>query len=814
MAQPQKPLVSFAETCRGNGKIYTVLKVSEELQGAELTASSHARGGNQVPAVVVRHASLDACVLVLPVLTASQTCVVSARFGNGETAEVARRVFKPATVRLQSAARRMAKDEKTNYLRNFDANGARFGCEVVVKRIIPSESATFIIHGSVELSGPVAEELQGKLDIRFANERGADAAQTDWICMKDTIGRRGDIPSLFRRVVEFSVQVSQQTKGLTVWACLQGGKSEGFQTHTIEEFAKRRSTWTSETFSAFGDGFYDEWFKVYHAASDIELEAQAMETFAIEPKFSIIVPLYNTPTALFREMADSVLAQSYGNFELVLANSTPENDELAGLIEEYTVRDSRVIRVDLAENRGITENTNEGIKAATGDFLCFLDHDDLLTPDALYWYVRGINDYPETDLLYSDEDKVRDGIYLCPYFKPDWNPDLLTSMNYVCHFLCVRKDIVESLEPPTREYDGSQDHHMTLRASQRARNIYHARRVLYHWRMVEGSTAETIDAKPYAIQAGIRAVQDYIDDRGWKGTVSTSPRVSDHYEAVYELAEHPLVSIVIPNKDSADMLDRCLRSILDKSTYDNFEIAVVENNSVDEATFEYYGKITADEPCVHIIRYEGAFNYSKINNAAVAQVHGDYLLLLNNDTEVITPDWIERLLVLCIRQGTGAAGARLLYPDGTIQHAGIRATSGGPVHIGRFSDGAFPGYACMYAVRQDIGAVTAACMMTTREAFDCVGGFDEDLGVAYNDVDYCYALRAAGYLVVYEPNAELYHYESISRGDDSTSDEANRFARETGILRQKWPESFGTADPYGNPHFRQDSQGAYYRGFA
>jgi len=808
MAEESAQAVVFEKIARGNGKIFILTRTPDYMRAYGLKATATTPDGDDVPASVVSCTIPGCCVVTLPILDVAQECVLMC-----QGVEVARKTFRPLICQLESALHTRQNDAQAQLIRNWDGQSRRTGCGVYLHRVIRSwASGVCIVQGAAQVNGLTAESLEGDFELRCINVQGKNAALEEPVCMKDVIGEHPEFPGLLRRTIEFSVRVPLEMDSIVLWVRLSNG-TEGYASYEPFEYNAFRNKWDNETHDAFSDDRYDVWFKSEHAATEVELAYQAQQTFDIMPLFSVIVPLYNTPADLFCEMAESVLRQSYKRLEFILVNSTPENEELSSLVRGYVERDERVRCIDLPENRGITENTNAGIEAATGDFLCFLDHDDVITADALYWYVKGINDYPETDLLYSDEDKIADGRYLNPYFKPDWNPDLLTSMNYVCHFLCVRKSIVDELEPATREYDGSQDHNLTLRVSERARNIYHARRVLYHWRIAEGSTAGGIGAKPYALEAGVRSVQDHIDRLGLKGTVGYCPRAQDHYEVVYELEEHPLVSIIIPNKDGIDLLDQCITSILEKSTYDNYEIIVVENNSTKPETFAYYERLEKECDRVRMLYYPDKFNYSAINNFAVREARGDYLLFLNNDIMVITEDWMERMLGLCMRKGTGAVGVRLLFPDGTIQHAGVLSLSVGPQHIGRFSDAEFPGYACMYTVRQDLSAVTAACMMTSREAFNLVGGMDEDFEVAYNDIDFCYSLREKGLLVVYEPGVSLYHYESITRGYDSTGWGAIRFTTELGRMHMKWPQYFSHPDPYGNPHFHQGADGAYYRGF-
>lgn len=554
------------------------------------------------------------------------------------------------------------------------------------------------------------------------------------------------------------------------------------------------------------DPYYPEWLRL-HRATERELKLQKQHPIPSGPSFSIIVPLYKTPIELFREMAHSVIEQSYENWQLILVNASPEIVELANEVIKLESIDSRVKSVTLERNRGISENTNEGIALAKGDYISFLDHDDCLEPNALYEYARAIADDPSIDLLYCDEDKIApDGTPTQPLFKPDFSIDMLRNVNYVCHMLTIRRALLEQLEPNTTDFDGAQDHNLTLEAAEKTGHIHHIPKVLYHWRITETSTAAGAESKPYAVQAGLRAVKRHLERMGIAATVSVDDRGT--LRVIYDVPEEtPLVSIIIPTKNNAEILRRCISSILEKSTYSNYEVLIIDNGSTEPDVEEFYSEL--DDKRLSVMHYDIPFNFSAIINEGTRNTRGDYLILLNNDTEVITPNWIELMLGMCARKDVGAVGVKLLYPDNTIQHAGVNIT-GGPVHFFTHLPNGAHSYFDFADKPRNLSAVTGACMMTKRSAFNEVGGFNEDLAVAFNDVDYCLKLRAAGHLVVYNPLVELYHYESISRGFDEDRMNLTRALREKAILLTRWPEHY-ICDPYYTPNLRQGlPDSAYY----
>ena len=554
---------------------------------------------------------------------------------------------------------------------------------------------------------------------------------------------------------------------------------------------------------------YQKWI-LRHLPSQKELEKQRREKFDFQPKISIVIPLYKTPEKYLRQLVDTVKAQTYPNWELCLSDGSGADSPLTDYLNRLEKSDDRirVIRNDQALQ--IAENTNAAMKAATGDFIVFADHDDELTPDALFRCVKALNEDPELKVLYSDEDKMSmDGHkFFQPHFKPDFNIDLLCTVNYICHLFVVKKEIVDQIGMLKKEFDGAQDYDFVFRCVEAAgrEQIHHIPRILYHWRCHEDSTAENPESKMYAFDAGARAIKAHYDRIGVPVEIEKGEYLG-LYRTKFLWEEKPLISIIIPNKDHIDDLKRCIDSIEEKATYRNYEYVIVENNSTEDETFAYYKELEASNPKAHVVYWDGIFNYSAINNFGAAHAKGDYLLLLNNDTEIISPDCLEQLLGYCMRPDVGAVGARLYYEDDTVQHAGVVVGFGGIAgHCFVQQKRDATGYCHRIICAQDYSAVTAACMMVKREAFDKVHGLSEEFQVAFNDIDFCLRLGKAGYLVVYNPYAELYHYESKSRGLEDTPEKVARFNREIASFEKHWPEILRDGDPYYNPNLTLESQ--------
>lgn len=547
---------------------------------------------------------------------------------------------------------------------------------------------------------------------------------------------------------------------------------------------------------------YMSWRKANGPTKD-ELDAQREARFDRMPKISIAVPLYKTPLSYLEELICSVREQTYGNWELCLSDgSGEENSALTEALKRYQESDRRIKTVISPVPLKISENTNEALRVSTGDYIAFADHDDLLTPDALYECVKALNEDPKIDALYSDEDKIsmNGKEYFEPHFKTDFNIDLLCSMNYICHLFVVSRKIMDQVGMLRSEFDGAQDYDFVLRSVEAAGSVHHIPKVLYHWRAHKDSTSENPQSKMYAFEAGKRAVQAHYDRIGIAAKVHQGEYLG-LYKTEHILKEHPLISLIIPNKDHIEDLDKCISSIEQKSTYDNYEYIIVENNSENEETFRYYKDLEKENPRVHVVCWEGEFNYSAINNYGAKFAKGEYLLLLNNDTEIINGSCLEEMIGYCMHDNVGAVGARLYYSDETIQHAGVIVGFGGIaghafIGLPRSANGYFSRIICA----QDMSAVTAACMMVKKSVFEEVGGLSTELQVAFNDIDLCMKIREAGYLIVYNPYAELYHYESKSRGLENTKEKVDRFNGEIATFAQKWPEILKNGDPYYNPN--------------
>ena len=537
-----------------------------------------------------------------------------------------------------------------------------------------------------------------------------------------------------------------------------------------------------------------------------ELEAQRKEVFPRSIKISILVPLYNTPEKFLREMIQSVLDQTYANWELCLADGSDAQHENVGQIcLEYARKDHRICYQKLEKNMGISGNTNACIEMATGDYIALFDHDDLLHPAALHDVMKEICE-KNADYIYTDEntfhDKPEDAY--CPHFKPDFAPDTLRSYNYICHLSVFNKKLLEKVGGFRSEFDGSQDYDLILRLTEQANKIVHVPKILYYWRSHANSVASGISAKPYTLDAAKRALSEHLGRIGLKGEVRDSS-VPSTYRITYDIVGSPLISILIPNKDSISDLHKCIESVK-RSTYQNWEIIVVENNSVKKSTFEYYEKLKQDDR-ICIVKWAGAFNFSAINNFGAQYAKGEYILLLNNDVEAITPDWLEQMLMFSQREEVGAVGAMLYYPDDSIQHAGCILGLGGVAgHSHKhFMRGDF-GYMNRLTIAQNYSIVTAACLMLSRKVWDTVNGLDETFAVAFNDVDLCMRIRQAGYLIVWTPYAELYHYESKSRGAEDTPEKQKRFQGEIERFQRRWAKELAAGDPYYNPNFTLDCE--------
>ncbi|MDO5127019.1 MAG: glycosyltransferase [Eubacteriales bacterium] len=591
-----------------------------------------------------------------------------------------------------------------------------------------------------------------------------------------------------RRIIDL-IKIKNFKKGITII------KTYGFKVFFSKLFGILRYK---------SDYKYNAWRKA-NQVREAELESQRRTEFSYEPTISIIVPTYNTPERFLREMIECVQAQTYTKWELCIADGSTDTKTYP-LIETYCEADARIKLKKLDKNYGISGNTNEALAMATGDYVALFDHDDLLTPDALYYVVEALNEPGETgtyDVLYTDEDRISANgkKHMDPFFKPDFSIDFLRTHNYITHFFVVKRTLLDQVGGFDATYDGAQDYDLIFRCTEAAERIKHIPRIVYHWRSHKNSTAGNPESKLYAFEAGKRALEAHLKRQGLEATVSHTD-MWGVYDVRYATPGNPLISIIIPNKDHIEDLDKCVQSIYEKSSYREFEFIVVENNSEEQKTFDYYKKMEARHDNFHVVYWKGIFNYSAINNFGAEHAKGDFLLLLNNDTELIAPDSLSRMLGICMREDVGIVGAKLYYPDDTIQHAGVVLGFGGYAgHVFHGYSKDNYGYMLRAVVTNNFSAVTAACLMTKRDVFDSVGGLTEAFVVACNDVDYCLKVRKRQKLVVFCAESEWYHYESKSRGYEDTPEKKKRFDGEVARFRDLWADVVDAGDPYYNPNF-------------
>lgn len=543
---------------------------------------------------------------------------------------------------------------------------------------------------------------------------------------------------------------------------------------------------------------YGPWYEAYVPTQEI-LEKQRKYKFSRTPLISVVVPAYRTPEEFLRQMIESLEKQTYPNWELCIANGSPDDEKMHKVLETYAEKDSRIRYKDLEENLGISENTNEAFAMARGEFIGLLDHDDLLAPNALFEVAKVIEKEKKTDLIYTDEDKVTTDLseHFQPHLKPDFNLDLLRANNYICHFCLVKRAIVEKTGGFRKEFDGAQDYDFIFRCAELAEEIRHIPEILYHWRTHKASTADNPASKMYAFEAGKRAIEAHLARMGVEGTVSHTADLG-FYRVSYPVKGQPLVSVIIPNKDEKETLESCINALKKNTSYKNLEIIIIENNSTSKEIFEYYRELSKEDN-IHLLKWKKEFNYAAINNFGVRHAKGEYLLFLNNDVTPISENWLEEMLGVCQRPEVGAVGAKLIYPDNTIQHAGCVIGIGGIAgHLFVDMPSNRTGYLHKASLMQDMSAVTAACMMMKKAVFEKVGGFTEELAVAFNDVDLCLKVRKDNYLVVYNPYALLYHMESKTRGAEDSEEKLRRFQREIEYMRCNWIDILKNGDPYYN----------------
>ncbi len=553
---------------------------------------------------------------------------------------------------------------------------------------------------------------------------------------------------------------------------------------------------------------YLSWISYYDTISyeDLIKMKNHIDKLSYKPTFSIIMPTYNTSEKFLKEAIESVLNQVYPYWELCIADDNSNLPHVKKILEEYKKKDKRIKVVFRNKNGHISEASNSALELATGEYVCFLDHDDTISPHALYIMAVEINNHKEANVIYSDEDKIdENGIRRDPYFKPDWNYELFLSGNYICHFLAYKRGLVEEVGEFRKGFEGAQDYDLALRIIEKIPHdtMRHIPFVLYHWRIHAQSTASGVNAKSYARDAQYKALTEHFERLGTKAHLIDA--LGTYWRIKYEPNINPLVSIIIPTKDKKDLLEKCIFSILNKTSYKNFEIIIINNNSEQKETYDFFdflAKTYKDK--IKIIDYNIPFNWSALNNYTAQYAEGDFYLFLNNDVEVINEDWLDEMVSHMAKKDVGIVGAKLYYPNDTIQHAGvILGIHGVAGHIYRYSNKSESGYFGRLLLVQELSAVTGACMLVKKEAFEKVNGFDESFAVAFNDIDFCIRVREAGYKIIWTPYAELYHYEGISRSIDTIDNP--RFRKEIKIMHQRWGHLL-LKDPAYNPNLTLDKE--------
>lgn len=548
---------------------------------------------------------------------------------------------------------------------------------------------------------------------------------------------------------------------------------------------------------------YQKWIKA-NEPNEKELEQQRKTRFEFMPKISIVVPMFNTPEKYFKELVQAVQSQTYSNWELCLADGSGTKLEYIDKIIEPVKEKVKYKLLD--KNLGISGNSNEALKLVTGDYIALLDHDDIIPYFALYEVVKAINENPGVDFIYTDEDKILEesNKRISPHFKQDYSIDTLRSYNYICHFSIFKKELMDKLKGFNSEFDGSQDYDLILRATEQAKKIVHIPKILYNWRINSNSVASGASAKPYAYVAAKKAILESIKRSGIEGATVEDSRIIGHYKINYPVIGNPKISIIIPNKNHKKDLKNCINSIL-KSSYTNYEIIIVENNSTDNNIFNYY-KLLSKNNKIKIVNCDlDTFNYSKLNNYGASKANGEFFVFLNNDTKIITNDWLETIISNCQRKEIGIIGAKLIYKNKRIQHAGVVLNLTGTAgHVNWNEKENSPGYFGRIMIQQNVSCVTGALLGISKNVFEKVNGFDESFPIAYNDVDLCLKVLDIGKLITYNPYIVAYHFESKSRGYEDTEEKRNRLKGEEKKIKEKWKKYFDKTDKYYNPNLRLD----------
>ena len=800
--------VSLLGLCRGGGKIFIRARIEKTARENTLSIRSQSCSGTKLPCdyfPFIESNKSNVYIITLPILSITQKLIIDETDSQNTRISTFSKRLSPFWATWESRLNYKLKRKRTLEIKDYDKL-FRYNRETIEFYDCIPDDTDIILRAAI-----IMQEKKNidNISITCVDSSGVFVAINPLLLNVEVFSLVKYASNKMQKVC-VSMRIPKEIKNY-YFEFLQeeSQNNNSFSVLEATQYIRLLEQCIDRVKNAQDNQNFDLLFKQLCAKEEI-LEIQRSATFPKSPLVSIVVPLYKTPIRYFCEMTDSVRNQSYQNWELILVQASPENNEVINKADFYLSADDRIRQIVLPFNKGISENTNAGIKIARGDFICFLDHDDLIEPDLLYEYILALNERENIDLLYCDEDKIDEKtIHFDPFFKPDFNLDLLRNNNYVCHLLCIRTSLLFDIGLFDPSLDGAQDHDLVLRACEKARVIHHVSKLLYHWRASGSSVASDTANKAYANEAGIKAVQNHLTRLGIEATVELSRRPFTYRINYAVPKDQPLVSIIIPNKDNSRLLKKCIDSIIEKSTYQNFEVIIIENNSITDEVFKYYRELS-NFSNIRIIDFKGEFNFSKIVNFGIDNCSAEYLILLNNDTVIITENWIERMLGICSREDVGVVGAKLYYPDDTIQHAGVIIVPDVAEHSHVNLPRSNWGYLSLNDAEQNLSAVTAACLMTKRSIFNKLNGFNEELAVAYNDIDYCLEIRELNLLIVYTPEVELYHYESFSRGYETTKQKKLRFVQEAAYMRSKWAKYYVFGDPYLNKNLGAKGTAAQY----
>lgn len=778
--------------CRGDGKGY--IRIDSDEPMGTITAIAKSPSGAVIPCPLYRlgfpgedmmarrhfgeELGLDSRVIAVPLL--DDTSLTVRVYGDDTVKPLLDIPFQPLATKIKSRLTYRRHPEQAYRIRGLDQRRLSGNTYVYVVGVFPVDEHTVSCRFHVRFPAETEREACS-IDVYDA---AANHVHTSLEVLEDSVISDPRDPSRHIREIVYAAQLNDEPQTVCIVAkpefhdanftCILPDMFSGFRTAALD-LAKHVS---------YDEG-YAQWFEQHRATyADIENQRAICAQWSDAPLISIVVPVFRPAVEYLYALIESLKIQSYDHFEVIFVNVSGSDSDVEDVLSD--IDDERFIILQ-AENKTIAENTNVGICAAHGDYIAFVDHDDVIEPDTLYRYVTVIRNSPQTDLLYCDEDVLDNGIYCRPTFKPAYNADLLLSCNYITHMLMVSRHVLDQVELSPADVSGSQDYDLTLKCAEQAREIQNVPFMLYHWRIHQTSTSADPNSKPYAQEAGRLALTRHYERIGIEAEVQDTD-VSFRYRTVYHINDQPKVSIVIPTKDHVDVLSRCVEAVLSNTTYSNYDVTLVENNSVEKRTFDYYRDIQEQYTNVSVITWPGkGFNYSAICNYGVANCDGELILFLNNDTEVITSQWLESMVGFFARPEVGIVGAKLLYRDGLVQHGGVWVSADHCGYFGELLPWNDGGYMEMLRYSMNCAAVTGACQMVRRDLFEKIGGLDESLAVVLNDVDLCLKANQEGYLVVFDPQSVLYHNEHTSRGrDEQDVNKELRAINEQAAFYAKW----------------------------